>query len=214
MTDQPPPGSRPEFAPPDGAPQGPPPGGQQPYGQAYGQQPYGGHRHGYAGGGPNWEYGRPYGPPPPGGPPPYGPPPHGPPPYGRPPYGVPPHGPSGSGGDEPMWAMFCYLGSLLVGFVAPLVIYFVKKRESRFVRHHAAQALNYALTLLIHIVGILLVTVVPMIITENPVFLIPLVLMYLEVLISPLVVLIIGAVKSNKGEYFRIPVFFCLPMIR
>ncbi|GGV03098.1 hypothetical protein GCM10010182_21190 [Actinomadura cremea] len=207
MTDQPP-GDRPDFAPPDDWHHG-----QQAYGQQYGGQQYGQHQR-YPGGGPNWQYGPPPGGPPPGGPPPGGPPPYGQPPYGQPPYGQPPYTPAGTGGDDPMWALFCYLGSLIVGFVAPLVIYFVKRNESPFVRYHAAQALNYGLTLMIHVVAFLLVSVVPMIITENPLWLIPLVFMYMEALISPFVVLIIGSVKSNKGEYFRIPAFFCFPMVR
>ncbi|OLT38618.1 hypothetical protein BJF79_26390 [Actinomadura sp. CNU-125] len=113
-----------------------------------------------------------------------------------------------------MWAMFCYLGSLLLGFVAPLVIYFVKKGESPFVRYHAAQALNYGITLVIHLLFLLLIGIVPLIITENPLWLIPIVFFYMEAFISPLVVLIIGAVKSNQGRHFRIPAFFCFPMVR
>ena len=95
-------------------------------------------------------------PPPPDQPPPYGI------PYSRPPgaghdprwgYGPPgaPYGtPARSQGDETTWAIFAYIGMALVGFIAPLIIYCVKKSTSPFIRFHAAQALNHQITLLIH----------------------------------------------------------------
>jgi len=46
-------------------------------------------------------------------------------------------------------ALWCYIGSLLGGFLVPLIIYFVKKKDSPFVRFHAAQALNFGLTQMI-----------------------------------------------------------------
>ncbi|QXJ24935.1 DUF4870 domain-containing protein [Actinomadura graeca] len=132
-------------------------------------------------------------------------------------YGPPgvPHGPPGQvQGNDPTWAIFTYMGVLLVGFLAPLIIYFVKKRESAFIRFHAAQSLNFQITLLIHLLAVAAVCVPPAIAAENPVFLVPLILPYLELLIGQWVFLILGAVKAGKGECYRFPTFFCFRMIR
>ncbi|RFU37811.1 DUF4870 domain-containing protein [Actinomadura logoneensis] len=167
-------------------------------------------------------------------PPPYGPPPHavpygspyggqgGPPPpydprYGYGPPGVPQH-PSAHGGavtsEETNMVVLSYVLMLFVGFLAPLVIYLMKKNTSRFVRHHAAQALNYQLTMLIHLLALGSVCAVPAIITKNPAYLVPLVLVYLELLIGGWVFPIVGAVSGGKGRWTRFPTFFCFRMIR
>ncbi|MFB4299969.1 DUF4870 domain-containing protein [Actinomadura sp. NTSP31] len=159
-------------------------------------------------------YGQPYGQPP-GQPP--GPPPEGPYDsqwgYGPPgvPYG-PQYGPPRDNDDT--WAIFAYVGTLVVSFIAPLVIYLVKMRDSPFARFHAAQALNFQLTMLIHLLAVAAVCVPPTIITEQPAFLIPLILPYLELLIGQWVFLILGAVKAGKRQYYRFPTFFCFRMIR
>ncbi|MBT2213763.1 MULTISPECIES: DUF4870 domain-containing protein [Actinomadura] len=210
MSEQPPPQPGADAPPPPpgsagpGADTPPPPPGADgpqppPYQGAYGYQ---GHQGGYQG------------PPPPGGP--YPPPPGGPydPRWGYGPPGVPYGPPPQMQSNDPTWAIFSYLGTLLVGFLAPLIIYFVKMRDSAFVRFHAAQALNYQITLLIHILAVAVVCVPPAIIAKNPAFLIPLILPYLEALIAQWVFLILGAVKAGKHEYYRFPTFFCFRMIR
>src|SRR5690349_3429082 len=54
--------------------------------------------------------------------------------------------------DERLWAMLSYLLSLLTGFVAPLVIYIVKRDGSRFVAFHALQAVFVNLVTLVAII--------------------------------------------------------------
>ncbi|WP_030164162.1 DUF4870 domain-containing protein [Spirillospora albida] len=165
--------------------------------------------------------------PPPGRPQPDQPPPH-PAPYGAYPapqpgeydprwgYGPPgvPYGPPAGPPQDTTWALFSYVGTLVVGFLAPLVIYFVKRGESAFTRFHAAQALNFQITMLIHLLSVAAVCAVPAILTENPAFLIPIAIPYLEVIFGQWVFLILGAVKAGKGECYRFPTFFCFRMVR
>jgi uncharacterized Tic20 family protein len=47
--------------------------------------------------------------------------------------------------DERMWAMFAHLGIFVVGFIAPLIIWQVKKDESEFVTRNAKAALNFSI---------------------------------------------------------------------
>ena len=59
----------------------------------------------------------------------------------------PPIRPS-SGVDENTLAMVSHLGPIFGGFVLPLVMFLVAK-DKPFVRHHACEALNFAITLFI-----------------------------------------------------------------
>lgn len=163
-------------------------------------------------------------------PPQYGPPPYGgqPPPfnspYGEAPgynaqwgYGPPgvPYGPRGDvRSDDTTWAIFAYVGMLVIGFLAPLIIYFVKKKESAFIRFHAAQALNFQITLLIHLLATAAVCVPLYLVTKSGFSFIPFIFVYLELLIGQWVFLIMGAIKAGKGNYWRFPTFFCFRMIR
>src|SRR5438105_972285 len=45
--------------------------------------------------------------------------------------------------DERMMAMFCHLGGILGGFILPLVIWLIKKDESRYIDYHGKEALNF-----------------------------------------------------------------------
>ncbi len=132
-----------------------------------------------------------------------------------PPY--PQAGPQGYGpgrqADDPMWAMLSYILSFVVGFLAPLVIYLVKMRESQFVRFHAAQGLNLGLTALIYSVALFAVGI-PLAIVTHGIALILAVLLLIALGIAHVVFLIIGAVKSGQGELYQFPVFICLRMVR
>ncbi|GAA4229050.1 hypothetical protein GCM10022254_20620 [Actinomadura meridiana] len=102
----------------------------------------------------------------------------------------------------------------MLGFLAPMIIYFVKKNTEPFTRYHAAQALNQQLTLMIHFVAVLAVSIPFAIALDTPAPLALLIVPYLEALIGQWVFIILGAVKAGKGQYVRFPAFFCLRMVR
>lgn len=56
----------------------------------------------------------------------------------------------GSSTDERQMAMYCHLGMLLGGFLVPLIIYMMKKDESRYVEKHGREALNFSISLVIY----------------------------------------------------------------
>ena len=75
------------------------------------------------------------------------------------------------------------------------MIYLVKKDQSPFVRHHAAEALNFAITSAIAFtVSVVLIFV-----------LIGLVLLPI-LFIGHLALLIMATIAANKGEWYRYPV--------
>lgn len=43
-------------------------------------------------------------------------------------------------------AMFCHLGALIGGFVIPLIIWMMKKEESRYIDKHGKEAINFAIS--------------------------------------------------------------------
>ena len=59
------------------------------------------------------------------------------------------YGPSGDD-DDRLWAMVAYLGMIFFAFIPPLAIYLLKRSESRYVRFHAAQAVNLWITVFLY----------------------------------------------------------------
>lgn len=92
----------------------------------------------------------------PGQPPPWNQPP---PPYDaqQPAYGArpppqgyaPPYAQGPPRADDTVWGVLAHLSIFGFGLIAPLVIYLVFKDSSPFIRGHAAEALNFHLTLLL-----------------------------------------------------------------
>ena len=64
---------------------------------------------------------------------------------------VDPHAPPGYGQrpEDTTWSILAHLSIFVLGLIGPLVIYLIYKDTSPFTRHHAAEALNFHLTLLI-----------------------------------------------------------------
>ena len=167
-----------------GSPQGYGQGSQQGYGQGYGQQAG---PQGYG----QQSYGQQSGS------------------QGYNPQGYGPRGPS----DDHTWALLSYVLALVASIIAPLVIYLVKMNESRYVRFHAAQALNMGITAIIESIAIFIVGILLAVITHG----FGILLMFLAFLalgIAHLVYLIVGAVKSNQGQLFRVPTIICFRMVK
>ncbi|MFP5219376.1 MAG: DUF4870 domain-containing protein [Actinomycetes bacterium] len=136
--------------------------------------------------GPDDQYGAPpnaWGPPPGPGQQPWGPP---------APQGWGPAGPAS--GDETTWALLAHLSYFVLGLIGPLVIYLVKKDTSPFVRQHAAEALNFHITLTIAV----FVSVFLMVVLIG-FLLLPL------VLIAGAVYAVLAAIAANKGQPYRYP---------
>ena len=136
--------------------------------------------------------------------------------YGQQGYGQqgydPGYGPRGAS-DDRTWALLSYVLALVASIIAPLVIYLVKMNESRFVRFHAAQALNLGITAIIESVGIFIVGILLAVILHGFGFLLML-LAFLALGIAHLVYLIMGAVRSNQGQLFRVPTIICFRMVK
>jgi uncharacterized Tic20 family protein len=138
-------------------------------------------------------------------------------PYGQQGYGQQGYDPQGYGprgpSDDRTWALLSYILALVASVIAPLVIYLVKMNESRFVRFHAAQALNMGITAFIEAVAIFILAIFLAVITHGFGVLLA-ALAFVALAIAHLVYLIIAAVKSNQGQLFRVPTIICFRMVR
>jgi uncharacterized protein len=202
---------QPQYGPPQhGQPQQPqygqPQYGQPQYGQPqYGQPQYGQPQYGQPQYGGQPQYDNQYAPPPGPAYPPPG--------YQAVP-GVP--GPAAyygqqSQSDDRTWAMLGYLLTFVGGFIAPLIVYLVKKDQSPFVRHHAAQALNLAITSTIYSIGLFVLAIIAGAISHGLGFL--LVLLYFPLGIAFIVYLIMAAVAANRFEMYQVPNWACLQLV-
>jgi uncharacterized Tic20 family protein len=101
------------------------------------------------------------------------------------------------GGNEKMWAIACHLSvvSVGLGLVLPLAVYLSYRHESDYAAHHAREALNFHLSLLLYCL-----CCVPLVFF----FGLGAVLIILMALAS-VVFGIIAAVKSSEGNRYRYP---------
>lgn len=102
--------------------------------------------------------------------------------------------------DDRTMAMLCHIGGAIFSFWVPLIIWLIKKDQSKFVNDQGKEALNFHITLIIgHVIG-----GITMCITFG--------LINLAVWIVGLVFGIIGGLASQKGEVYRYP--FTLRLIK
>jgi uncharacterized Tic20 family protein len=107
---------------------------------------------------------------------------------GRPPDGAL------SPSDERTWATLGHVGGIIVGFLAPLVVWLVFRERSRFVDDQGKEALNFQIFLAIaYVVGW---------ITTG--FVIGFIIL-LAAWVLAVVFGIQGAIRANRGELYRYP---------
>ncbi len=97
--------------------------------------------------------------------------------------------------DEKLWAIAAQLGPILLGFIAPLVIWLVFKDRSRFLDRTAKESLNFQLTVLL---GYLVSAVLTLVLVG--------ILGFIVIGIGSFVLMIIAAVKVASFEDYRYPV--------
>jgi|SoiMethySBSTD1v2_1073268.scaffolds.fasta_scaffold95846_3 uncharacterized protein len=121
--------------------------------------------------------------------------------------------------EERQWAMFAHLSALLGGlitsgwagnlgfFIGPLVIWLVKKDTMPFVNDQAKEALNFAITVSIAFLALLILTL--MTLGIGALLTVPLMLI---IGVAALVFIVIAAIKANEGVAYRYP--FSLRLIK
>ncbi|MFV2143315.1 MULTISPECIES: DUF4870 domain-containing protein [Isoptericola] len=118
-------------------------------------------------------------------------------PYGQQPpqqpYGQQPGGPV-SPSDERTWSIVAHAGGILVGFVAPLVVWLIFKDRSQRLNDQGKEALNFQLTLLLaYVVG----SVLTIILIGG--------LILFAAWVCAIIFGILGAMAASRDELYRYP---------
>jgi uncharacterized Tic20 family protein len=100
--------------------------------------------------------------------------------------------------DEKTLAILSHILTLVAPILAPLIIYLVKKNESKFVEWHAKESLNFQITIAIIII-ILFITIIG-------------ILFAWIVAIISLVLVIIATIRASEGKLYKYP--FSISLIK
>src|SRR4028118_2228703 len=100
--------------------------------------------------------------------------------------------------DDRVMSLLAYLLTLVTSFIPPLIIYFVKKDQSRFVAFHALQSLFLQLAVIVGSAVLGLLAMIPFVGCLT----LPLAL---GLGLADLVFVIIAAIKASGGEWYEVP---------
>jgi uncharacterized protein len=97
--------------------------------------------------------------------------------------------------DERTLAILTHVLAIISCFIAPLIIYLIKKDESAYVTDHAKESLNFQITMLI-VYAILFVTVIGIL------------FIWLAQIVN-LVLVIVATIKASENKMYRYPSGIC-----
>ena len=93
--------------------------------------------------------------------------------------------------DERTLAILSHVLTIVAGFLAPLIIYLIKKDESPFVTAHARESLNFQLTMAIAVIVLFLTIIGILLIWVLGIYI--------------LVLVIVATVKASENKLYRYP---------
>lgn len=100
--------------------------------------------------------------------------------------------------DERTMAILSHILAIPAGFLAPLIIYLIKKDDSKYVAEHAKESLNFQITMFIAII-VLLISIVGW-------------LFFWVVPIISIIFIIIATVNASDNKMYRYPL--CIRLIK
>ena len=101
--------------------------------------------------------------------------------------------------DEKTLAILAHILTIISSFIAPLIIYLIKKDDSLYVAEHAKESLNFQITMFI----LYIISVVLMLL------LIGFLLIWL-LSIANIILVIIATIKASENKMYRYPINFRL----
>jgi uncharacterized Tic20 family protein len=115
-------------------------------------------------------------------------------------------------GDE-AWAMIAYMGVPFLSLLAPLTAYLARARDSGYVRRHAAQALNLAITVLLYNFCLVVLALILGVVRIGLALEVagPLALL---LWLSALYFLVRGAIRAGLGRFRPMPAWICATLVR
>jgi uncharacterized Tic20 family protein len=101
--------------------------------------------------------------------------------------------------NDRLWSVLCHLsyffGFALLSFLFPLTVYLVMRTDSPYATHHAREALNFHLSLLLYIICCIPLCFIfigfPLIVA---------------IVLTGIVCAIVAAIKASGGTYYQYPI--------
>jgi uncharacterized protein len=113
--------------------------------------------------------------------------------------------------DERQWAMLAYLGMFVTGFIAPLLVYLLRKDQSRFLRFHGAQALNLSIAVYaVYIASWIVITILSLISGIFTILFLAPFAFFIFVVIN----LVKTAIAANQGQSPVLPNYLAWPIVK
>lgn len=100
--------------------------------------------------------------------------------------------------DEKTMAILAHVLTFVASFIAPLVIYLIKKDESKYVADQAKESLNFQLTVILAVI-VLCITIVG-------------ILLVWPLCIVAYIFVIIATIKASDGKAYKYPL--CIRFIK
>ena len=100
--------------------------------------------------------------------------------------------------DDKNMGMLAHLLGIFTFFLGPLIIWLIKKDQSKYIDEQAKEALNFQITASIALLGCSILMIIPVV---GCIML----LLVLAAHVTRLVLSIIGTVAASKGEMYRYP---------
>ena len=101
--------------------------------------------------------------------------------------------------DEKTLAILAHILTFISSFIAPLIIYLVKKDNSAYVAEHAKESLNFQITMFI----LYIISVVLMLLLIG-------FLLILLLSIANIILVLIATIKASENKMYRYPINFRL----
>jgi uncharacterized Tic20 family protein len=103
--------------------------------------------------------------------------------------------------DDQNMGLLMFILGIFTGFLGPLILWLVKKTDSRYLDAQGKEVLNFQIT-----------TILAMLVNIPLWFIIIGVFIHFALIITYLVLMIIGAVTASKGNFYRFP--FALRLLK
>jgi uncharacterized membrane protein len=114
----------------------------------------------------------------------------------------------GAGHDE-LWATVSYAAAVVTWLIAPLAVYLIGGRRSKFVRQHAAQAVGLTLTVTVFAIsGAIIGGLLSLDSARDALYVMgPVCFVFL---LTVLWYLVRAARAASRGEFYRLPAWLCI----
>ena len=107
--------------------------------------------------------------------------------------------------EDKQMAMFVYLLGIFTGFIGPLILWLIKRDQSKFIDYHGKEMVNFSITLAI--VGVCIAAIGgPVVVLTFGLAALIVVPLLMAVNIYAIVMIVIGAIKANRGEWYEFPI--------